>query len=73
MGEERCPYCPRSFHEVNALGQHLRAKHKGKKVPDCVRHKRHDDEPSIASLMIEAQIAQACGEPVDDWLLDMMP
>lgn len=32
-----------------------------------------DDEPSIASQMIDAQIARACGEPVEDWLADMLP
>lgn len=37
------------------------------------RSERADDEQSMAELMIEAELDRAMGEPVDDWLLDMLP
>ena len=64
-----CPYCPRRFADENGLWMHSKAKHRGKKNPRPAR----DDEPSMAELFIEAQIARDCGEPVDEWLLNMLP
>ena len=61
----RCPSCNREFKDVHALSQHVRAKGHG--LSD------NDDGPSTASQMIDAQIDQAMGNPVDDWLADMLP
>jgi hypothetical protein len=44
-------------------------KHRGKKNP----RPESDAEPSMAELLIEAQIAKNAGEPVEDWLDAMLP
>ncbi len=63
--------------DENALYQHLRDKHKGPahgkkaeiKRQKFLAHQAVEDErePSMADLMVEAQIARACGQPVDPW------
>jgi uncharacterized Zn-finger protein len=49
----RCPYCPRRFANQNALWQHARHAHHGKKHS----HLRPEQEPSLADLAIEQEIA----------------
>lgn len=44
----------------------------GVPVKRPVQHKYDDCDKSMATLMIEATIARNCGEPVDDWLVDML-
>ena len=65
---EQCKSCSRKFKDVNGLRQHARAK-----GHEQLRPADNDDGPSIASLMIEAQIDRAMGNPIDDWLADMLP
>lgn len=70
VGEFKCPYCPRAFDARGSARQHVAAKHRGKsskmfKEPD-------DGEQSIAEMMVEAEIARACGEPVEDWIAEML-
>lgn len=67
----RCPYCNKRVHDEGAGRQHHAAKHRGKKLP-ALFAKRDGGEQSIASLMIEAQISHAMGDPVEDWLANMM-
>lgn len=62
---ERCQVCGRKFKNFNALEQHARAK--DHKQSEC------DDGPSVASLMIDAQIDRAMGLPIEDWIADMLP
>lgn len=47
-----------SFSTMAAYKQHLEAKH---------------HEPSIAEQMIDAERDRAMGEPIEDWLADMLP
>ncbi len=67
----QCPYCPKAFKTLDARYCHAKTKHKGKKI----KHLRpvRDDEPSIADLMMEAQLNRSMGIKNDDWLEDMLP
>jgi hypothetical protein len=69
----KCPHCNRLFADAGSVRQHVGAKHRGKSAKQYRTNRHQDDEPSIASQMIEAEISRACGEKVDGWLLDMMP
>lgn len=77
MSRLACPYCARSFVDANGLWQHARTKHYGKgreKAINALRPRRvEDDEPSMADLMIKAQLDRAMGDPIPGWLADMMP
>lgn len=66
-----CPHCGQSFGDANGLFNHTKAKH-GRKAARAVRPVP-EREQSMASLLIEAQLQHAMGEPVDDWLMDMFP
>jgi hypothetical protein len=70
----QCPICGRVFKGNEGVRAHASAKHPKHHVfPDgrAVLRCDLDDEPSMADLMIAAQLQQAIGEPVeDDWLLD---
>ena len=56
----KCSECPKMFKREIDMSNHYTAKH-------------HDDEPSVASLMVQAEIDIAMGEPVEDWLSEMLP
>lgn len=59
-----CPHCGKVLAGRRTLNQHVRTKHR----------EPSDDEPSIASRMIDAQLDRAMGLPVeDDWLLESLP
>lgn len=62
-----CPHCTKSFADENARFSHAKAKHKGKRIA----HLRPAREPSMADLVVEASLAKACGEPVDEWMNEM--
>ena len=70
----QCPICGKGFRGNEGVRAHARAKHPKHHVfPDgrAVLRRDLDDEPSMADRMIEAQLQQAMGGPVDDdWLLD---
>lgn len=76
----RCPYCNRMLASTEALFSHAKAKHGLTAARACVPEHpvfvreaerraadqaRRDPEPSIADLVIEAQLARAMGLPVD--------
>jgi uncharacterized C2H2 Zn-finger protein len=65
----RCSQCGRSFKSRKAADDHIQMKHKG--IGHRVSAKRPDDEPSMADIVVDAQIAHAAGEPVEDWVKDM--
>lgn len=73
-----CPKCKKIFTNRYACYDHIQAKHqhnfKEMLLPiEYIRPKdKPDYEPSMAELMVEAEIFRACGEPVEDWLSDMM-
>lgn len=68
-----CPHCDDShFGDENALWQHARAKH-SRAQAKALRPPRPEREQSMAELLAEAQIAHACGEPVDEWIAAMFP
>lgn len=66
-----CPYCTKRLADANGLYSHVKKKHPNKKRAH-LRPKR-DEEPSMADLMIEAQINRAAGVKNDDWIEDMLP
>jgi hypothetical protein len=55
----QCLHCEKKFADENGRYQHAKTMHRGKKNPRPAR------EQSMADLVIEAQIARACGEPVE--------
>lgn len=67
-----CPYCNRRFADQNAVWMHAKVKHPGKKTKH-LRPPRAPEDESYASLFIAAEQAIACGEPVEDWIRDMLP
>lgn len=68
-GPVQCPYCERSFAEPNARYQHIKHKHPGEKQ---LRPPR-DDEPSMASRLIDAQLDAAMGGSVPEHIEAMFP
>ena len=66
---EDCPHCSKKLAEPNALFQHVKAKH-GKKAARLLRPPE-EREQSMGSLVAEAMIARACGEPVEEWIAVM--
>lgn len=62
-----CLHCGRKFADENGRYQHGKTVHRGKKNPRPVCER----EESMADLVIAAQSARACGEPVEEWLADM--
>lgn len=66
----RCSRCGRTFKSRRGADDHIRMVHKGKGERVTARRPR-DDEPSMADLVVDAQIARACGEPVEDWIATM--
>lgn len=67
----KCPYCPKVLKARGSARQHVAAKHRGKSAKMFLEP--DDGEQSIADMMIEAEIARACGEPVESWIADMLP
>ncbi len=70
-----CGCCKKQFTTEESITAHVKAVHKNKykvdifKLHSTIKHV--DDEPSMADKIINAQLQQAMGEPVeDDWLLD---
>lgn len=62
----QCPTCGKRFTDNNAQRLHAKAKN----------HKRlpyEDAEPSMADLMIEAQMNRAMGGQNEDWIEEMLP
>jgi len=64
-----CPHCNARFAAPADLYQHAKAKH-GRRAAQKLKPNR-DNEPSMADLVIDAQIARAAGEPVEEWLAEM--
>lgn len=70
-----CGACKRQFSTRTGVVDHIRATHR--RVPrvtifEAVETMADDDEPSIADRHVDALVAKACGDPVDDdWLLDI--
>lgn len=85
MSAHRCPHCARSVASTEALFSHVKAKHGLKAARACVpehpvfvreaerraRSQGRDPEPSMAGLVIEAQLARAMGLPVDRDIAEM--
>lgn len=65
-----CPICGKTMVPTDPPPyQHIKAKQGGKGKAAY----RDEHEPSIADLMVQASIDRAMGEPVEDWLADMLP
>ena len=86
MANLSCPYCTRTLADSEALFSHVKAKHGLKAarayVPDhpafvreaqrrAANQARRDDEPSMADLVIEAQLDRAMSLPVDRDIAEM--
>ncbi len=71
----KCSVCKKRFRQKAATYAHIRAVHNLATLPGPVHDPRRyaDDEPSIASQLIQAQLDRACGDPIPDWLADMLP
>ena len=71
---ECCPICRKSrLFTPDGLRHHVMAKHK-KHHPRTFQLWPQDEDESIASRMLKAQIEAAMGGPVEeDYLLDMIP
>lgn len=69
MRPEACPHCERRFADRNGLYLHIKAKH-GRKLAASLRPAANR-EPSMADLVIEAQLARIMGEPVDEDIAEM--
>ncbi len=75
-----CKSCGKKFKTPNDQQQHFRAVHgtgpvSRKRLAHMERMAARaptDDDPSIASLVIDASIRRACGEPIEDWIADML-
>lgn len=66
----KCHYCNKHFQSENARWQHAKMKHPGRKNPSPKREQRAKQarekyEPSMASRVIDAQIALMCGEEIE--------
>lgn len=68
--QHRCPECGRQFRDPNALWQHAKTRH-GKTLAEGLRPPREENKQSMGSLVAEAHLARACGEPVDAWIAEM--
>lgn len=65
-----CPLCGRQFRAAAAVSQHHGDKHPDRPSAEPMIRPRRDDEPSMADLAVEAEIARAMGERSEhDWLL----
>lgn len=84
MAEHRkyaCPHCTSSFKDGNGLYSHVRAKH-GKAKALEINHLRKsfnspsaagDEEESMASIFIQAEINRNMGVRNEDWIEEMLP
>lgn len=68
----QCEYCPSRFGDVNAAKQHCAKKHRGRRNK-WAHLMRENDEPSMASRLVDAQIDASMGLPVDDDIEAMFP
>lgn len=69
-----CPICGKGFRGAEGVRDHAKARHPKHHVfPDgrAVLRSRLDDEPSMADLVIDAQLSRAMGEPVEEWIAEM--
>lgn len=85
MSAHRCPHCTRTLASTEAMFSHVKAKHGLKAARACVpehpvfvreaerraRRQGHNPEPSMADLVIEAQLNRAMGLPVDRDIAEM--
>lgn len=86
MGALRCPHCTRTLASTEGLFSHVKAKHGLNAARVCVPEHpafvreaqrraadraRRDSEPSMADLVIEAQLNRAMGLPVDRDIAEM--
>jgi len=71
MSAPCCPACSRQFGDANAVRNHHNMKHK-KRTP-LPKTWGDDHEPSMAELFVDAEIGRAMGDPIEDWIADMLP
>lgn len=74
MKQWRCSVCGKWFYKKDHVENHIRdtptKKHaKAKAIFEI----RKDDDESMADVFVNAEISRAMGEPVDDWIADMLP
>ena len=69
MARVACSRCGKHFGKPKYCRQHIAAVHKagGEPVPVPER------EESMADIFVQAELDRAMGNPVDDWIADMMP
>jgi len=71
----RCSRCSKVFKSRRGCGDHIKDVHNGdgERVPVGASKSRKEYEPSMAELFIDAELADAMGEAVPDYIRDMMP
>lgn len=69
----RCTICRKGFSTWPGVYSHAKAKHPKHdlSVLKNLALKPDDGEQSMAELVIEAQMARAMGDPVEDWIAEM--
>jgi hypothetical protein len=67
-----CPACGR---RVRGVADHVRDKHpKWSYDPETgIGHILPPREETMADIFVEAEIARAMGEPIEDWIEEMLP
>lgn len=68
-----CTICPKRFSTWSGVYSHAKAKHPKHDLSALKKlaFSPDSDEPSMAELVIEAQLARAMGDPVEGWIADM--
>ena len=57
----------------DAKVKHIAAKHRAKSARNAERSRRREAEPSMADLMVEAEINRAMGIRNERWIEEMLP
>lgn len=72
--KRKCSCCGRVFKSRVGCDEHIRVKHNGEAVRIAVgKSIKQDDEPSMASMFIEAEMNRAMGISNEQWIEDMLP
>lgn len=67
----KCQTCGNILDNEGIAIRHMRRKHGG--VGSFTEWERDDDDESMASLMVQADIDRRSGLPIDSWLSNMLP
>ena len=70
----RCSRCGRHFKSRKGAYQHIQAVHKGEGTRVSARMEdRPGYEPSLADLVVQAELDRMEGKPIPDWMQGFFP